>query len=76
MPKRILHANVKKVTSFKPRWLIYSTTREYCFKEEIGRGYFGTLSDCGCRECAPGYGAQDTLFNEHPDATQDLRRVV
>lgn len=33
------------------RWMVYSTNREHCFKEEIASGYFGPNHSCGCKWC-------------------------
>lgn len=38
-------------TKVKAQWVVYSTNREHCFKEEIQKGYFGSNHCCGCTSC-------------------------
>jgi len=53
MPRRILHAKVEQKLIVLKKWIVYSTNREHCFKDEIARGYFGSGHICGCHACDP-----------------------
>ena len=64
MPRRILHAKVEQKTIVVKKWFVYSTNREYCFKEEIEQGYFPSSHVCGCNACSPKMELPPPLFEE------------